>query len=201
MVLTRHTINGKIYQSVKFRLGGILDMSKKILLKKTCSIYASDLHLATIIIPFISKEVSENAIVKTMLQNDIGTDIEKVISHACLNIKTEEKIKQIDWNKTNIEKIKQGLDEIEAELQNKTNVNIIVSGNNWFIDKVNQLIDVWVKVNLDYIEKNQKVVNVINCYHFEQNEQIDEIMKKHEYILKTTGLEDVFGKTLLKRAN
>ncbi len=180
---------------------GNLIMNKKIHLKKTCSIYASDLHLATMIFPFISKEIENNATIKTILENDIGVNIEKIIYHTHLNSEIEEKIKQIDWSQTNIEKIKAVLREIEIELKEKEKVDIFISGTNLFIDKVNQVIDLWVKNNLEEIEKNHKMINIINCYHFEQNEQIDEIMKKHEYMLKTTGIEEIYEKETLKRAN
>ena len=34
-------------------------MREKILLRKTCSVYANDLHFATVIFPFIAKEMEE----------------------------------------------------------------------------------------------------------------------------------------------
>ena len=176
-------------------------MNNKILLKKTCSIYASDLHLATMIFPYISKEIQNNTTIKTILENDIGKNIEKIINHTNLNSEIESQIKQIDWSQTNIEKIRTTLKEIENDLKEKEKVDIFVSGTNLFIDKVNQVIDLWIKNHFDTIEENQKMINVINFYHFEQNEEIDSIMKQHEYLLKTTGIEEISNKERLKKAN
>ena len=183
------------------KFGGMIKMSSTILLKKTCSIYASDLHLATMIFPYVKNQLREGAMVKTILENNIGSSIETVISHISLNPETEEKMKQIDWAKTNILKIRNTLQEIEMALQEKDNVNIIVSGSNLFIDKVNQVIDLWIKANLETIEEDKKMVHVINCYHFEQNQPIEDIMEKHEYILKTTGIEEIIEEEYLKKAN
>lgn len=176
-------------------------MSHKILLKKTCSIYASDLHLATIMFPYINKELREQAMVKTILENSIESSMEKVISHTTIHPETEEKIKQIDWKKTTIEKIKQTLNEIEKELKEKDKIDIIVSGSNFFIDKVNQLVDVWIKANLEEIQHDNKILNVVNCYHLKQNNEIEDIMHNHEYILRTAGIQEIFEKENLKKAN
>lgn len=176
-------------------------MNERILLKKTCSIYASDLHLATMIFPYISKEIKENATIKTILENGIGRNIEKIINHTNLNSEIEEKIKQIDWSQTNINKIKNILREIEKDLKEKEKVDIFISGTNIFIDKVNQVIDLWVKNNLDEMKKNQKMINIINCYQFEQNEEWESIMRQHEYRLNTTGIEEIYDEETLKKAN
>ena len=176
-------------------------MNKKIFLKKTCSIYASDLHLATMIFPYISKELKENATIKTILENDIGKNIEKVINHTSLSSEIEKQIKKIDWNQTSIEKIKNTLKEIEKELVSKDKIDIFVSGENFFIDKVNQVIDLWVRNNLEIIKENQTVINVINCYYYEQHEEMDNIIGQHDYLLKTTGIEKIYDKEKLKKAN
>ena len=176
-------------------------MSKKISLKKTCSIYASELHLATMIFPYIKKELERKAIVKAMLENDIGTNIEKVLCHTNINSELKEQIQQIDWKQTNKKKIEQMLKEIEENLRHNEKVDIIVSGSNFFIDKINELIDLWTKVNFEEIANSEKTINIINCYYFKQNEQIDEIMKKHEYILRTTGIQELIEENPLKKAN
>ena len=45
-------------------------MSKKILLRKTFSVYASDLHLATMIFPFVDREIEKGAIIKPILEKN-----------------------------------------------------------------------------------------------------------------------------------
>lgn len=176
-------------------------MSKKILLRKTFSVYASDLHLATMIFPFIDKEVEDGAIIKPILEKDISNNMERIINNVGLNMKVKNKIEKLDWTQTNIEKIKQTLNDIENILDKSNKIHIIVSGSNIFIDKVNRLIDLWAKMKLDDIERSGIIINIVNCYSFEENEAIDNIIEKHEYILKTTGIEELYAEEKLKKAN
>ena len=176
-------------------------MSKKILLRKTFSVYASDLHLATMIFPFIDREIEEGAVIKPILENSIADNIKRIINNVGLDEKVKNKIEKLDWTQTNIEKIKQTLNDIEEMLNKSSKIHIIVSGSNWFIDKVNKVIDLWARMKLDEIEKNNKIINVINCYSFEENDNVNNIIEKHEYILKTTGIEEIYSKEKLKKAN
>ena len=176
-------------------------MSKKILLRKTCSVYASDLHLATMIFPFVDKEMENGAIIKPILERDISEGIEKIINNIGIDLEMKAKIEKLDWSKTNIEKIKQTLENIENMLNKSNKIHIIISGSNLFIDKVNKLIDLWTKINLNEIEKNNNVINVVNCYNFDENDSINNILEKYEYVLKTTGIEEIYTKEKLKKAN
>ncbi len=176
-------------------------MSKKILLKKTCSIYASDLHLATMLFPFVDKEIEKGAIIKPILEKDISTSIQKIIDNIGINSEVKNKIEKIDWNQTNIDKIKQTLKEIEENLNKNYQIHMIISGTNLFIDKVNKVIDLWAKMNLEEIQKSETGINIINCYRFDENEEIDHIIENHEYMLKTNGIEAIYEDDRLKKAN
>lgn len=176
-------------------------MSEKILLRKTCSVYASDVHLATMLFPFVNKEMEKGAIVKPILEKNISESIEKIINNVGLDIEIKEKIEKIDWTQTNIEKIKQILKDIEKILNKSKSIHMIVSGTNLFIDKVNKVIDLWAKMNLENIQKSESVINIINCYDFDENEEIDNVIERHEYMLKTTGIEKIYEDNTLKKAN
>ena len=176
-------------------------MSKKISLRKTYSVYASKIHLATMIFPFVKKELKNGAIIKPILEKDISEDIEQIIRNVAINSKLKEEINNIDWKQTNIEKIKNTLCDMEGLIKDNKNINIIVLGTNIFIEKVNELIDIWAKVNLQELEYNEAILNIINCYNFEENKEIENIKEKHENILKTEGIEELYNKELLKKAN
>ena len=111
------------------------------------------------------------------------------------------RIAKIDWSQTNIDKIKGTLEQMEEELLQKQVIHIIVSGTNLFIDKINKLLDLWAKINLENIQRNNSTINIINCYNFNENEEIEDIERKHEYQLKTTGIEEIYQKEILKKAN
>lgn len=176
-------------------------MSKKILLRKTYSVYASDMHLATMIFPFINKEMENGAIIKPILEKGISENIIKITKNVGLNPDLKKQINSIDWEQTNIKKIKQTLNDMELLLEQSNKIHIIILGTNEFIEKVNELIDIWAKVNLEGIAKKESLINIINCYSFEDNKQIKEIVRNHQFLLKTMGIEEIMEENELRKAN
>ena len=80
----------------------------------------------------------------------------------------------------------------------KNKIDIIVSGRNLFIEKVNQAIDLWVKNNIENLERFNIELKVINCFCFDENKNSDNIIDEHDYILRTSGIEKLLGRELLK---
>lgn len=176
-------------------------MKENMLLRKVCSIYANDLHFATMIFPFIHKELEQNTIIRTILEKDEQENIEKILENIGLNSEIKKEIKKIDWKGTNINKIRKNFKLLEEEIRNNKKVDIIVSGRNIFIHKVNQAIDLWVKNNIENLQKSKIELNILNCFSFDENKNLEGIMDSHNYILKTAGLEEVLGEEELLRAN
>jgi len=176
-------------------------MKKNMLLRKICSIYANDLHFATMIFPFIHKELEHNTIIRTILEKDEQENIEKILENVGLNSEIKETIRKVDWKETNIKKIRNNFKLLEEDIKNKKRIDIIVSGTNIFIEKVNQAIDLWVKNNIETLEKSEIELSIINCFSFEKNKNSENIMDSHEYILKTKGLEEILGEEELLKAN
>lgn len=176
-------------------------MSGKMLLRKTCSIYASDLHFATMIFPFVSKEVKRNTTIRTILEKDEQENIEKIIKNIGLNSDVKEKIKNIDWKESNINKIRKSFRLLEGDIKNENDVDIIVVGSNVFIQKINKAIDLWTKNNIEKLENSKIKLNIINCFSFEENNEIDRILDVHDYILKTAGIEELINREDLLKAN
>lgn len=176
-------------------------MKENMLLKKICSIHANDLHFATIIFPFVQKELEKNTTIRTILEKDEGNNIEKVLENIGLNSEIKEEIRKIDWESSDIQKIRRNFKLLEEDIKNKKKIDVIVAGRNVFIQKVNQAIDLWVKNNIEMLEESGIELSIINCFSFEENEKIDPILDSHEYILKTVGLEEIMGKEELLKAN
>lgn len=176
-------------------------MKNKMLLRKTCSIYASDLHFATVIFPFVCKELENNTVIKTILEKDEEENIEKIITNIGLNSEIKEKVKEIDWKESDITKIRKNFKDLEVDLTKKKNIDVIVLGKNIFIQKVNKAIDLWVKNHIQNIEKGNVAINVINCFSFEEKQQVNNILEGHDYILKTIGLEEIESNEDLLKAN
>lgn len=173
-------------------------MKEGMLLKKVCSIYANDLHFATMIFPFVHKEVEQNTTIRTILENDEEENIEKILKNIGLNSEVKEEIKKIDWKNTNINKIRNNFKLLEEDIKSKKRIDIIVSGRNIFIEKVNKAIDLWIKNNIENLEKSSIELKIINCFYFGANKNSDNIIDEHDYILRTSGLEEILGRELLK---
>ena len=94
-------------------------MKESMLLKKICSIYANDMHFATMIFPFINKELEKNAIIKTILEKDEQENIERILENVGLNSEIKKEIKEIDWRGTNISKIRNNFKLLEEEIKVK----------------------------------------------------------------------------------
>ena len=176
-------------------------MKDDMLLRKICSIHASDLHFATVIFPFVRKELEKGTTIKTILENDVQENIEKILENIGLSLEMKDEIRNIDWQGTNINKIRKNFKLLEEEIKDKKKIDIIISGRNLFIQKVNQAIDLWVKNNIEHLQRVGTQLNIINCYSFDENKNANEIMDSHEYILKTVGLEEILGKEKLQKAN
>lgn len=173
-------------------------MKEKMLLKKICSVYANDLHFATMIFPFIHKEVESNTTIRTILENNEEENIDKILKNIGLNSEVKEEINKIDWKNTNISKIRKNFKLLEDDIKNKKRIDIIVSGRNIFIQKVNKAIDLWIKNNIENLDESGIELKIINCFYFNENKISDNIIDEHEYILRTSGLEEILGRELLK---
>jgi len=173
-------------------------MKESMLLKKICSIYANDLHFATMIFPFIHKEIEQNTTIRTILEKNEEENIEKILKNIGLDSEIKEQIKKIDWKNTNINKIRKNFKLLEDDIISKKRIDVIVSGSNIFIEKVNKAIDLWIKNNIEKIEKFGIELKIINCFYFEENKNSNNIIDEHDYILRTSGLEEILGRELLK---
>lgn len=175
-------------------------MDNKFIIKKTCSIYASDIHFATMVFPFVLKELEEKVIVRTILETNMKSNILKIIDNIGIKQNQKSEIKNIDWEKCNIRKIKKILWQLEEDVKNENSTDLIVCGYNLFIEKVNKVIDLWTKNNIEKLEKSSCKINVINCYSFEENSRNNNFINSYNYVLRTAGIEEIFTEEL-KEAN
>lgn len=176
-------------------------MKERLLLRKTCSIHASDLHFATVIFPYVIKEINNNATIRTILERDEKENIEKISKNIGLNSEIKDKIKEIDWKESDITKIRKIFKVLEEDIKNSKKIDLIVLGTNIFIQKVNKAIDLWVKNNMEEIVKQEVELNIVNCFSFDEKQELNKILSSHDYILKTSGIEELLGEEELLKAN
>lgn len=130
--------------------------------QKVCSFYVSNMHFATMILPFVNKQMEEKTKIVTFFENNFTTNIEIVLSRLTISEEDKKKLLNINWKNTNILKnlniektLKNGLD--------KDNNNIIiVNGNEEYINITNENIDRYIEKNHKKIEKNK--IKIINFY-------------------------------------
>lgn len=162
--------------------------------QKVCSFYVSNMHFATMILPFVNKQMEEETKIITFFENNFTTNIELVLSRLTISEERKKELLKIDWKNTNVIKYLN----IEKNLKNKLEKNgrniIIVNGKEEYINIINDCID-------RYIQKNHKKIGdagikVINFYEVGSfNENIKEILDKHEFVFNTAGehkIEEVF---------
>lgn len=158
-------------------------------IEKLCSFYVSDLHLVTMILPYINEALNEKANIVTILENNIEENIKMLLTR--LRLRNEKKILEIDWKNTNIEKYHEIPNKLKDLVENQKEVNIVfINGTGKYIDEVNKRL----MENLKKVSKKLKNVKVkiINCYEVtEFNGNIKEILDNHDKILNTSGEKEI----------
>lgn len=147
-------------------------------MNKICSLYVSDWHLITMLIPYLKEKLEKGIKIETFFERSLKENINTLLKKIILNQENKDKITSINWNKTIICN-----EHIENKLMNTSIA--IVAGSDEYIKIINKIID-----------KSKKNITIINCFEVSQyNENIKEILKNHKFILNTSGekkIEDVF---------
>ena len=148
-------------------------MCLKYNLKKMCCFYVSFIHLVTMVLPYISKNLDEEKEIITILEQDLQEYVEKLLSSMNLNEEKKKKILKINWKANPT---------INLE-NNKNNKIIFIVGTSEFIKEKNQLLEQYHLSAED---------TIIHCYEFEkEKENIKEILDTHHKILNTSGEKEI----------
>ena len=133
--------------------------------KKFCSFYVSEYHLLTILLPYIDEQIKNNQNLEVVLEEDMIDSVKKYIKRN--ERYNTNKIIKLDWKKAKKDdfKIKEDVD-----------VAIII-GKEEFIKKVNYIN-----------EENVTLKEFVNCYNIETLSNLNEVVKEHSFVLKTSGL-------------
>lgn len=137
---------------------------------KFCSFYVSDIHLVTMLLPYINEKIKEKKEFITMFETDISESAEKVIKSISLKRKEEVSFLNIGWKKR---------DKIgNIRLKDKY---VVVMGNDDYIKRI----------NLE-LERREENFTIINCFEVFQAEKIiDEIVNNHEKMINSKGENDI----------
>lgn len=167
-------------------------------MRKICSFYAGDCHLATMMLPYLVKKVKTDVQINTILDKDMEKYMKELLERINIEEEIKEKIQAINWknsqiNQTEVEKF------LKGKLKPNTETIIIttIQDDNPIKEKINQFI----KMNLDFIIKNNIKVNLIQCYEVSRLKDINKIINEYDFVLNTSGIheiKEVFGCTIEK---
>ncbi len=155
-------------------------------IKKVCSFCVSDLHLITMLLPYLNKKIKAKEKVVTIFEKDLEEQTNLVLSRLTLNEEEKLNLLKTNWNR----KIIYNFEIIEEEIIkmcNNNKVNIIINGSKEYIEAVNH--------KLNEIFNNLKFkseIKIINCYDITKlDEDIKDILKSHDTILNTSGEKEI----------
>ena len=135
-----------------------------------CSFYVSDIHLVTMLLPYINEKMKERKEFITIFETDISESAKKVIKGVCLKRKDEINFMNIGW------KEKSKIDNLKLE-----DKYIIVMGSNDFIKRTN--IE---------LENREESFVIINCFEvFQAEKVIDDIVENHEKLINSKGENEI----------
>lgn len=175
-------------------------MKEKCDTKKSCSFYISDMHFATMIMPFIKKQVGSEKTITTFLENNYTNNIELVLARTTIKEEQKRKILNINWKETNINKYLN----VEKILKNnikKDRENIImINGSKEYINMMNEFVEKFVQKHVN-LNENIRLF-IMDFYEVGTfNENITDILDEHEVIFNTSGehkIEEVFTRQPVK---
>lgn len=173
-------------------------MKEKCVIKRSCSFYISDMHFATMLMPFIKKQVENKINVTTFLENNYSNNIELVLARMKLQEEQKKQILNINWKENKNNKYS-NIDKLLKNniLKGKENV-IIINGKKEYLEIINDMVR-------KFLDKNSKkyedtTIFIMDFYEVGTfNENITEILNKHEFIFNTSGkhkIEDVFERNI-----
>lgn len=155
-------------------------------IKRMSSFYVNEVHLITMLLPYIEGKISKDCKIYTILQNDLDKTVNVLLERLNLKDEVKLKIKSIDWKSKKIEECIHK----EENINNKSINYILINGDSKFIIKANNVLE---KLNTNNEER--KLV-IINCYDIiEFNKNIIDILNYTDKILNTSGeheIEEIF---------
>lgn len=156
-------------------------------IKKVCSFCVSDLHLITMLLPYLNKKIKEKEKVVTILEKDLEEQTNLVLSRLTLNEEEKLNLLNINWNRKIIYNFKMIEEEVNKICKNNKGINVIINGSKEYIEAVNKkLSEMFSSLEL------QGEIKVINCYDITKlDEDIKDILKSHDTILNTSGEKQI----------
>lgn len=165
--------------------------------KNVCNFYASESHLAVMLLPYLSKQMEKGVHFETILKENIIENVEELISKLNLNENIKEKMENIDWKISEITSYKEIEKFMENLISKEKNISIILNGDTKQVEENNEMINKWISKNIKILQKKNIQIAIISCFKaLEFKENVDTILNKYDYALNTSGehkIEEIFN--------
>ena len=168
-------------------------------MNKICGFYISSMHLVAMILPYLKEQLIKGVNIETLFEYNLNENISTILSNLIIDEKEKQKILNINWNDTRIKKYADIEKKLKYLVENRKEIDIIISGNQKYINETNKMLNKFFK------KYNCENINIINCYEVtEFDDNIRDILDNHRYILNTSGIhkiEDIFEDYKKEKAN
>lgn len=157
-------------------------------LERICGFYVSNMHFATMILPYINKTIKENTKIYTFFEFNLKQNVNTVLTGIIASIEEKEKILQVDWNNNKFYKYC----DIEKKLKNMMDGKniILICGSEKYINIANENIERFIEKNMKKLKDIE--IKIINCYEINNfNENIKEILDTHDKVINTSGEHEI----------
>ena len=148
--------------------------------EKICAFYASDYHFEMISLPYINKKIENKDKIIILTENNLEKTMKTLLEKTNLKDEKKQKILNLNWKNKNLEELKN----IKNSKTKAQNIIIFIKGEEKYINKINQEIEEFLPENKD--------IKIVNCYSIEEvGENMEDILAKHQKILKTAGEQEI----------
>ena len=159
-------------------------------INKVCSFYVSSMHLVTMVIPYIKKQLDLDIGVSTFFEYNLKENAQELLSKMMSEDESKHSVLELDWGSKNSHKFSDVDKEIKEKLSRSSELNIFITGSNKYIVAINENLENFFMKNMKKLKG--KYISIINCYEVTQfNDNIKEILNEHELILNTSGIHGI----------
>lgn len=152
---------------------------------KACSFYMNDLHLTTMLLPFVNRVITDDEKVLTILESSIRKNIEELLSKMNLKHITQSKILEINWNSNETCKYSEIEKQIKTLAGDVQAINIIINGTQNYMKIAHKNIERLLN------QISGKKVTIINCYELPKCKELDNILDENDFVLNTSGIKPI----------
>ena len=116
--------------------------------------------------------------------------MKEILNRINISERKKEDIIKVGWENKNLIKYGEIKKYMEKVTKEEGKITIIIEGKKDKIEYINKNIDKWLKKSEKKLKK--KEIKIINCYEVtEFNQDLNEILDKHDKILNTSGIHEI----------